>query len=56
MSESALNVKIPTELKDEVKIMAMIRHTTLRVFVINALRDKLDEIAEVDNGVNAENS
>ena len=49
MEESSMNVKIPTELKNEVKFAAYKTHVTLRTFVINALRDKLEEVVNETN-------
>ncbi len=45
MNESALNVKIPKELKDLVKIESVKEHNTIRAFVIAALKERLDRIS-----------
>ena len=52
MNDVAMNVKIPSDLKMEVKIEAAKQSITIRTFVINALNAK---IAEVKDEADAKN-
>lgn len=44
--KSALNVEIPTDLKNESKVAAAVSCITLKTFVINALRDKVKKVLD----------